>query len=190
MPTTASNGQMIVKPTEVEPVKPMPLPQISGSIAQAAAAKTAADAAQQAETAKALGAGQKGAGRHRTRKGRGRKIRGGAAVQPVNIPTAGSVPGQNPTDIAQKSVETLAALKAGAAYDQFAKSTPMTVKASDLKGGFRLRGAEDMYPGSGTQMDTKGKRKTKKKHGRRHRRTRRGKRSKHHTVRRRRSRRV
>lgn len=189
MPTTANNGQMIVKPSEVEPVKPMPLPQVSGSIAQAAAAKTAADAAQQAETAKALGAGQKGAGR-RTRKGRGRKMRGGAAVQPVNIPTANSVPGQDPTDIAQKADQVFAQLKASAAYDQFAKSTPMAVKASDLKGGFRLRGAEDMYPGSGTQSDTKGKRKTKKKHGRRHRRTRRGKRSKHNTLRRRRSRRV
>jgi len=189
MPTTANNGQMIVKPTEVEPVKPMPLPQVSGSIAQAAAAKTAADAAQQAETAKALGAGQKGAGR-RTRKGRGRKMRGGAAVQPVNIPTANSVPGQDPGSVAQKTDEVLAQLKASAAYDQFAGSTPMAVKASDLKGGFRLRGAEDMYPGSGTQSDTKGKRKTKKKHGRRHRRTRRGKRSKHHTLRRRRSRRV
>jgi hypothetical protein len=189
MPTTASNGQMIVKPTEVTPVKPMPLPQISGSIAQAAAAKTAADAAQHAETAKALGAGQKGSGR-RTRKGRGRKMRGGAAVQPVNIPTANSVPGQNPGAVAQKAVEALAQLKAGAAYDQFAKATPMTVKAADLKGGFRLRGAEDLYPGSGTQSDTKDKRKTKKKHGRRHRRTRRGKRSKHNTVRRRRSRRV
>jgi hypothetical protein len=189
MPTTASNGQMIVKPTEVTPVIPMKLPEISGSIAQAAAAKTAADAAQHAETAKALGAGQKGSGR-RTRKGRGRKMRGGAAVQPVNIPTASSVPGQDPGKVAQGAVEALAQLKAGAAYDQFAKATPMTVKASDLKGGFRLRGAEDMYPGSGTQSDTKGKRKTKKKHGRRHRRTRRGKRSKHNTVRRRRSRRV
>jgi hypothetical protein len=108
----------------------------------------------------------------------------------VNIPTANSVPGQNPTDIAQKAVEVLADLKAGAAYDQFAKSTPMAVKASDLKGGFRLRGAEYMYPGSGTQSDTKGKRKTKKKNGRSRRRTRRGKRSKHHTVRRRRSRNV
>jgi hypothetical protein len=189
MPTTASNGQMIVKPTEVTPVIPMKLPQISGSIAQAAAEKTAADAAQHAETAKALGAGQKGSGR-RTRRGRGRKMRGGAAVQPVNIPTANSVAGQNPTDVAKNAVEALAQLKASAAYDQFAKATPMEVKASDLKGGFRLRGAEYMYPGSGTQSDTKGKRKTKKKHGRRHRRTRRGKRSKHHTVRRRRSRRV
>ena len=191
MPTTpGTNGQMFVKPSEVEPVKPMPLPQISGSIAQAAAAKTAADSAQQAETAKALGAGQKGSGRRRTRKGRGRKMRGGAAVQPVNIPTANSVAGQDPGKVAQGAVEALAQLKASAAYDQFAKATPMAVKASDLKGGFRLRGAEDMYPGSGTQSDTKGKRKTKKKHGRSRRRTRRGKRSKHHTVRRRRSRNV
>jgi len=189
MPTTTGSGQIIVNPTEVTPVIPMKLPEIPGSIAQAAAAKTAADAAQHAETAKALGAGQKGSGR-RTRKGRGRKMRGGAAVQPVNIPTASSVPGQNPTKVAQDAVEALAQLKTGAAYDQFAKATPMTVKASDLKGGFRLRGAEDMYTGSGTQSDTKGKRKTKKKHGRRHRRTRRGKRSKHNTVRRRRSRRV
>lgn len=190
MPSTANNGQIVLNNADAVAVKPMTLQQVSGSIAQAAAAKTAADSALQAETAQALGAGQKGSGRRRTRKGRGRKMRGGAAVQPVNIPTANSIPGQNPTDIAQKAVEQLAQLKAASAYDKFADAQPMQVNSTTMKGGFVLRGAEDLYPGSGTQSDTKRRRKTKKKHGRRHRRTRRGKRSKHHTVRRRRSRRV
>ena len=180
---THSNGQIVV--TQAAPVAPMTLPKIDGSIAQAAAAKTASDQAAHAEAFKALGAGQKGSSR-RTRKDRGRKYRGGAsAVQPVNIPTAGSVPGQNPTNVGKTMVETLAQLKASAAYDGLTKATPMQVK-----GGFRLRGAEELYPGSGTESDTKGKRKTKKKNGRRHRRTHRGKRRKHNTVRRRRSRRV
>ena len=190
MPTTTGNGQIVLNGNDAVTVKPMALPEISGSIAQAAAAKTAADSALQVATTQALGAGQKGSGRRRTRKGRGRKMRGGASVQPVNIPTANSVPGQNPTDIAQKAVEQLAALKAAGSYDKFVGAQPMQVTPGALKGGFVLRGAEDLYPGSGTQSDTKRKRKTKKKHGRRNRRTRRGKRSKHHTVRRRRSRSV
>jgi hypothetical protein len=181
MPTTTGTGQIVMKPTDVTPVKPPPLPQISGSIAQAAAAKTAGDQAAHAAAFEALGAGQKGSARRRTR----RKVRGGATVQPVNIPTAGSISGQNPTSVSKSMVETLAQLKASGSYDKLTNAQPMQVK-----GGFRLRGAEDLYPGSGTQSETKGKSKTKKKHGRRHRRTHRGKRRKHHTVRRRRSRRV
>lgn len=186
MPTTTGSGQIVMNGADIKPVKPMPLQEVSGSIAQAAAAKTAADQADHAAAFTALGAGQKGSGRRRTRKGRGRKMRGGEKVQPMNIPTAGSVPGQNPTDIAQKSVEVLAQLKASRAYDGLADATPREVTSADLKGGFRLRDAEDLYPGSGTQSDSKRKRKTKKKHGRGHRRTHRGKRRKHRTVRRRR----
>jgi len=185
MPTTTGNGQIVMNSGDVKAVQPMPLQQVSGSIAQAAAAKTTADQAAHAEAFKALGAGQKGSGR-RTRKGRGRKMRGGDKVQPMNIPTASSVPGQNPTDVAQKSVEVLAQLKASRAYDGLANAQPHEVTSSDVKGGFRLRDAEDLYPGSGTQSDSKRKRKTKKKHGRGHRRTHRGKRRKHRTVRRRR----
>jgi hypothetical protein len=186
MPTTTGSGQIVMNAGDVKPTQPMTLPQVSGSIAQAAAAKTAADTAAHVEASKALGAGQKGSGR-RTRRGRGRKMRGGDKVQPVNIPTAGSVPGQNPTNVGKGLVELLAQTKASRAYDGLTNATPMQVK-----GGFRMRGAEDLYPGTGTesQSRTKGKSKTKKKHGRRHRRTRRGKHSKHHTVRRRRSRRV
>ena len=189
MPSTTGTGQIVMNSADVKSVQPMPLQQVSGSIAQAAAAKTAADQAAHAEAFKALGAGQKGSAR-RTRKGRGRKLRGGAAVQPMNIPTAGSVPGQTPTDVAQKSVEVLAQLKASRAYDSLADAQPHDVAPAATKGGFRLRDAEDLYPGSGTQSDSKRKRKTKKKHGRGHRRTHRGKRRKHSTVRRRRNRRV
>lgn len=178
--TTQSNGRIVV--TQAPSVKPMALPQITGSIAEVAAAKTASDAADNAAAFKALGAGQKGGSRRRSR---GRRYRGGAStVQPVNIPTAGSIPGQNPTNVGKTMVETLAQLKASSAYDKLTNAQPVQM------GGFKLRGAEDLYPGSGTQSDTKGKRKTKKKHGRSHRRTHRGKRRKHRTVRRRRSRRV
>jgi hypothetical protein len=190
MPTTTGNGQIIMNSGDVKAVQPMPLQEVSGSIAQAAAAKTAADQAEHAAAFTALGAGQKGSGHRKTRKGRGRKLRGGAAVQPMNIPTAGSVPGQNPTDIAQKSVELRAQLAASRSYDSLANAQPREVTSADLKGGFRLRDAEDLYPGSGTQSDSKRKRKTKKKHGRGHRRTHRGKRRKHRTLRRRRHSRV
>jgi hypothetical protein len=70
-----------------------------------------------------------------------------------------------------------------------ANAQPMTVKGG-RRGGFMLRGAEELYPGSGTQEDTKRKRKTKKKHGRRHNRTHRRKHSRRNTVRRRGGRRV
>jgi hypothetical protein len=186
MPTTASNGQIVMNGSDVPVPKPVELPKISGSIAQVAAAKTAGDAAQQAAAYKELGAGQKGSSRRRSR---GRRLRGGANVAPSPLPTAGSIPGISPTGVGKGLTDLQAQLKASASYDKLANAQPMQV-GTGRKGGFLLRGAEELYPGSGTQEDTKRKRKTKKKHGRRHNRTHRGKRSRRHTVRRRSSRRV
>lgn len=184
MPTVTPNGQIIMGTGDTPGVIAPPPSTISGSIASAATEKTQASREQSAAAFKALGAGQKGA-RRRTKKGR-RRITGGAAqnVVPSIIPTANSVPGANPTDVGQKLAEVAAQLKAGAVYDKLIDATPRKI------GGFRVRGAEDMYPGSGTHVDTKQRRKTKKKNGRRHKRTHRGKRSKSRHLRRRSRRRV
>jgi hypothetical protein len=173
---------------DVPKPQPIALPKLDGSIAQVAAAKTAGDAAQAAATYKELGAGQKGSSR--TRKGRG--YRGGAAqtVQPSNLPSANSIPGISATGVSKGLTDLQAQIKASASYDKLANAQPMTVKGGRRRGGFLLRGAEELYPGSGTQEDTKRKRKTKKKHGRRHNRTHRRKHSRRHTVRRRGGRRV
>lgn len=186
MPTTASNGQIVMNGNDVPKSQPITLPKLSGSIAQVAAAKTSGDAAQHAAAYKSLGAGQKGSSRKR--KGRGH--RGGAAqtVQPSPLPSANSIPGVSATGVSKGLTDLHTQLKASASYDKLANAPPMQV--GNHTGGFLLRGAEELYPGSGTQEDTKRKRKTKKKHGRRHNRTHRRKHSRRHTVRRRSSRRV
>lgn len=162
--TTDASGRISV--TEAPKVTPPPAQILSGSIAQAAAAKTMDKQATDAQAFKALGAGQKGSGRRRTKKGK-RKYRGGAQQNVVasTLPTANSVPGGNPTNVSTKMAEVAAQVTAGATYDNLRNAPPVKV------GGFRLRGAEDLYPGSGNESETKRKRKTKKKHGRRHRRT-------------------
>lgn len=173
---------------DVPKPQPIALPKLDGSIAQVAAAKTAGDAAQAAAAYKELGAGQKGSSR--ARKGRGRRLRGGAeqTVQPSNLPSAGSIPGVSATGVSKGLTDLQAQIKASASYDKLTNAQP--IKMGGRRGGFLLRGAEELYPGSGTQEDTKRKRKTKKKHGRRHNRTHRRKHSRRHTVRRRGSRRV
>uniref|UniRef100_A0A6C0CGW7 Uncharacterized protein n=1 Tax=viral metagenome TaxID=1070528 RepID=A0A6C0CGW7_9ZZZZ len=170
--TTDANGRMVA--TTVPKATPPPIQKITGSIAQAAAQKTTTDAANAAAAAKALGAGQKGAGRRR-------KYTGGAEqnVTPPPLPTANSVAGANAGDVLKKLVDAHTQIKASSTYDSLAKAPPIKV------GGFRLIGAEDLYPGSGTQTDTKRRRKTKKKNGRHHKRTHRRKRSKSRAVRRR-----
>jgi hypothetical protein len=189
MPTTTGSGQIVMNAGDVPKPQPIQLPKLSGSIAQVAAAKTAGDAAQAAAAYKELGAGQKGSGR--TRKGRGRRLRGGAeqTVQPSNLPSAGSIPGISATGVGAGLTNLKAQIGASASYDKLAGAQPRTV-GGRRRGGFLLRGAEELYPGSGSQEDTKRKRKTKKKHGRRHNRTHRRKHSRRHTVRRRGGRRV
>ena len=188
MPTTTGSGQIVMNAGDVPKAQPIELPKLSGSIAQVAAAKTAGDAAQAAAAYKELGAGQKGSSRKR--KGRGRRLRGGAeqTVQPSNLPSAGSIPGISATGVGAGLTNLSTQLKASGSYDKLAGAQPRTV--GGRRGGFLLRGAEELYPGSGTQEDTKRKRKTKKKHGRRHNRTHRRKHSRRHTVRRRSSRRI
>ncbi len=134
--TTLSNGQII--PAEV-PMKTQPAQVVTGGILNAAADKTVAANAHQAEVAAKMGAGQKG----------GRKVkRGGATLNAPSslLPTAGSIPGVDPTDISIGHINSLNAIRAAAAGDKLANAAPY-------------------YPKTG------GKRTKRKANGRRHNRT-------------------
>jgi pyruvate/2-oxoglutarate dehydrogenase complex dihydrolipoamide acyltransferase (E2) component len=129
----------------------MYLPQaqrgVPGGIVNAASARTIESINQHAAAARALGAGQKGSSRRR------RRHRGGAAqnlnAQASSIPTAGSIPGVNPTDNHIKAVNTLNAIRYAGSYDKLINAPPI-----QLKGGTKKR-----------------KSKSKRKNGRRSKRT-------------------
>ena len=148
---------------------------VTGSFIGAATDATMKSSATNVAAMQSLGAGQKGSSRRRTK----RKLRGGANMNvPVSfIPTANSIPGVSHEAVHIKGVDNLNQLRASAAYDKLANAQPYQL------GGFRLDDAEELYPGSGTQVDTKRRRKTKK-HGRRSNRSRMGKRRKSNRSRR------
>jgi hypothetical protein len=167
--TTASNGQVIL--TSGAPLHIPAAQNIQGGLIEAASAKTIASQAAAADHYKNLGAGQKGAGRRRSRKHKAkrksRKVRRGGAqslnMVPLGLPTANSVPGVNADDVLKGSVDLKNQIVADKSYDHLRGATPIKL------GGFRFRDAEELYPGSGSQEDTKGQ--SKVKHGRRSKRT-------------------
>ena len=167
--TTAANGQVIL--TSGAPLHIPAAQNIQGGLIEAAGAKTIASQAAAADHYKNLGAGQKGAGRRRSRKHKGkrksRKVRRGGAqslnMVPLGLPTANSVPGVNADDVLKGSVDLKNQIAADKSYDHLRGATPIKL------GGFRFRDAEELYPGSGSQEDTKGR--SKVKHGRRSKRT-------------------
>lgn len=156
--TVGPNGQIIVN--SGPPIVVGPTQNIHGSALEAAAAKTLSAQQAQVAAAKALGAGQKGSSRKR------RKMRGGVNLNAniPSIPEAGTIPGVSHAQNHINAINNLNQLRHDAVYDGLMGATPIKM------GGFRLRDAEEMYPGSGTQEDTKHRRKTKKKHGSRHKR--------------------
>ena len=145
--TTLPNGQQVAAEG---PALQLPQAQrgVSGGILNAASARTIDGINQHAAAARALGAGQKGSSRRRRR-----RHRGGAAqnlnAQASNIPTAGSIPGVNPTDMQVKHTDTLNAIRYAGAYDKLINAPQI-----QLKGGTKKR-----------------KSKSKRKHGRRSKRT-------------------
>jgi hypothetical protein len=159
--TTGPNGQIIAS---AGPPLHIPSAQtITGGPINAAATKTIAAQAQQVEAAKALGAGQKGSSRRRRRRHRGGATNLNASIP--FMPTANSIPGVSATNNHLNAVNNLNQIRADSVYDSLHNAPPLKV------GGFRLREAEELYPMSGTQEDTKRVRRIKKKHGRRNNRT-------------------
>lgn len=182
--TTASNGQIVLTSGA-----PLVIPQtqnVQGGLIEAASAKTLASQAAAATHYQNMGAGQKGSGRRKTRKGKGkrkgkkskknRRIRGGAQslnMVPLGLPTANSVPGVNADDVFKAGVDLKNQIAADKSYDHLRGATPI------MLGGFRFRDAEELYPGSGSQEDTKGRHKVNGRHSKRTHRRRNSKRSAH-----------
>ena len=92
--------------------------KMTGSPIDAAAAKTMASQAEQAQAVKALGAGQKGASRRRRRR------RGGGIP---TVPEAGTIPGVSFAGNHVKGVDTLNQLRADKVYDGLANAPPAKV---------------------------------------------------------------
>jgi hypothetical protein len=156
--TVGPNGQIIIN--SGPPLHAGFIQHIQGSPLEAAAAKTLAAQQSQIAAAKALGAGQKGSGRRR------KKMKGGSnliANIPI-IPEAGSIPGVSHAQNHLNAINNLNQFRHDQVYDGLMNETPIKM------GGFRMRDAEELYPGSGTHEDTKHRRRTKKKHGSRHKR--------------------
>lgn len=174
--TVGPNGQIIVN--SGPPLHTGFVQHIQGGPIDAAASKTMAAYHTQVETAKALGAGQKGSSRKR------RRMRGGVNLNAniPSIPEAHTIPGVSHAQNHLNAINNLNQLRADQVYDGLVNATPIKM------GGFRIRDAEGMYPGSGTQVDTKRSRRTKKKHGSRHKRTHRRLRNKSSSRHRRRNR--
>ena len=124
---------------------------VDGGILKAAATSTLAAQAANVAAVKGLGAGQKGGRKTRRRKYRG----GGANVVPLQIPSAGSIPGVDPVKNQIAGVDALNHIRTGAMYDKLANAAPYKV------GGSRLRAENEQLAGR-----RKHRRKTKK-HGRR-----------------------
>ena len=169
--TTAANGQVIL--TSGAPLQIPVAQNVQGGLIEAASQKTIASQAASAANYKNLGGGQKGGRRTRKHKSKSKhKVRGGAQslnMVPLGLPTANSVSGINTDDVFKAGVDLKNQLVADKSYDHLRTATPIKM------GGFRFRGAEELYPGSGTEEDTKGRRKV---NGRRSKRTHRRKRSK------------
>ena len=167
--TTDASGRVLM--TSGAPLQIPVAQNIQGGLIEAASQKTIASQAASAANYKNLGGGQKGAGRRKTR--RRRKVRRGGAqslnMVPLGLPSAASVPGVDADNVHLQAVNLQNQVVADKGYDHLRTATPIKM------GGFRFRGAEDLYPGSGSEEDTKGRRKV---NGRRSKRTHRRKRGK------------
>jgi len=102
---TLSNGQILPPPV------PMHIPKqsnVPGGALEAAAAVTINSRNHQIATAKAMGVGQKG----------------GANAPASTLPTAGSIPGVDPTNTHIRNVDNLNAIRAARAGDALANAAP------------------------------------------------------------------
>jgi hypothetical protein len=164
--TIGSDGQMVA--SQGPTLQLGHTQNITGGILEAASSKTIASQQMQSDTAKSLGAGQKGAGRRKSLRRdklslrrdklslRRKSVRrGGAApnlnVNIVELPTANSISGVSHETNHINAIDNLNQLRANSVYDGLANATP------------RMIG---------------GKHKRKAKNGSRHNRTHRRKRSK------------
>lgn len=114
--TTLPSGQ-IIQP-EITMYTPA-TQNVPGGPLNAAADVTITQRAHQIDTAQKMGAGQKGGSKRKVR-------RGGATLNAPSslLPSAGSIPGVDPTNSHIKAVDTLNAIRAGATGDKLANAAP------------------------------------------------------------------
>jgi len=118
--TTLASGQIM---PSAPPLHTPPLQDLQGSALEAASKNTLDANAKLAETAKAMGAGQKGSSRRR-------RMRGGADNLNAHIPSipeAGTIRGVSHTQNHLTNVDNLNSIRAGAMYDKLGNSQPYTV---------------------------------------------------------------
>jgi len=129
--TTLPSGQII---PQAPALHTPPVQDLEGSALEAASAKTLSSNAKLAETAKAMGAGQKGSGRHRKNR------RGGAEnlnAHPPNLPEAGTIRGVSAMNNHLANVNNLNQIRADASGDKFLHAQPYD--PSPTKGGRRTK---------------------------------------------------
>jgi hypothetical protein len=113
--TTLPNGQILPPPVAmyIPPAQSVP-----GGALNAAADKTVTARAQQIETAQKMGVGQKG-GKRRF-KGGAENLNAHASL----LPSAGSIPGVDATNLHVENTDRLNAIRAAATGDKLANSAP------------------------------------------------------------------
>ena len=119
--TTDSTGRLIA--TAGPPLHIPPTQNITGSLIDAASAKTMAAQETLANAVKSLGAGQKGAGRRKKR-------RGGAVTlnaQVPMLPEAGTIKGISHETNHINAVDTLNQIRADGVYEQHINAQPIQV---------------------------------------------------------------
>jgi hypothetical protein len=129
--TTLPSGQII---PQAPALHTPPVQDLEGSALEAASAKTLSSNAKLAETAKAMGAGQKGSGRRRKYR------RGGAEnlnAHPPNLPEAGTIRGVSAMNNHLANVNNLNQIRADASGDKFLHAQPYD--PTPTKGGRRTQ---------------------------------------------------
>ena len=140
--TADSTGRMIAT---AGPALHIPPPQtITGSLIDAASAKTLAAQQTQASAARALGVGQRAGSRRKMRKMR--KMRGGAVnlnAQVPYIPEAGSIRGVSHETNHLTAVNNLNQIRADAVYDTQINASPLQVAGRARKTRRKANGRRD-----------------------------------------------
>ena len=129
--TTLASGQVM---PSAPPLHTPPVQDLQGSALEAASKNTMDANAKLAETAKAMGAGQKGSGRRRKHK------KGGAEnlnAHPPNLPEAGTIRGVSAMNNHLANVNNLNQIRADASGDKFLHAQPYD--PTPTKGGRRTK---------------------------------------------------
>jgi len=128
--TTLASGQII--PAELK-FQPPQVQNINGSMLEAASKTTLDSNAKLAETAKAMGAGQKGAGRRKMRRGGADNLN----VHTPLLPEAGSIKGVSAVGVHMQNINNQRQISTDAVGDKLMNAQPYD--PTPTKGGRRTK---------------------------------------------------